>query len=104
MATIVRTVRSSMISRSGFTPERWPTLARSRPLVHAAAMPIAPPPPKNNWPDLTRPTIRDVATSGIVEVFNYGRGRQGLLPLGVGEGDRPTTPFFSEGARTPPGA
>lgn len=30
------------------------------------------------------------ADSGIVEVFNYGRGRQGLIPLWVGEGDQPT--------------
>lgn len=28
--------------------------------------------------------------SGIVEVFNYGQGRQGLMPLWVGEGDLPT--------------
>ena len=53
-----------------------------------------------NWPDLIRPTMRDVATSGIVEVFNYGRGRQGLIPLWVGEGDLPTPPFISEAAKT----
>ena len=44
--------------------------------------------------------MRDVATSGIVEVFNYGRGRQGLIPLWVGEGDLPTPPFISEAAKT----
>ena len=43
--------------------------------------------------------MRDVATSGIVEVFNYGRGRQGLIPLWVGEGDLPTPPFISEAAK-----
>ena len=52
-----------------------------------------------NWPDLIRPVMRDVATSGIVEVFNYGRGRQGLIPLWVGEGDLPTPPFISEAAK-----
>ena len=43
--------------------------------------------------------MRDVASSGIVEVFNYGRGRQGLIPLWVGEGDLPTPPFISEAAK-----
>lgn len=32
--------------------------------------------------------------SGIVEVFNYGRGRQGLMPLWVGEGDLPTADYI----------
>src|SRR5271156_2719114 len=63
-------------------------------------MNVVPPPRVNNWPDLIRPTMRDVATSGIVEVFNYGRGRQGLVPLWVGEGDLPTPPFISEAAKT----
>src|SRR5690606_15355433 len=36
--------------------------------------------------------------SGIVEVFNYGRGREGLIPLWVGEGDLPTPAFISEAA------
>ena len=35
-----------------------------------------------------RPAMRDVATSGIVEVFNYGRARQGLIPL-LGRRGRP---------------
>ncbi len=56
-------------------------------------------PAMNNWPDLIRPTMRGVATSGILEVFNYGRGRQGLIPLWVGEGDLPTPPFISEAAK-----
>ncbi len=63
-------------------------------------MNVASPPAKPNWPDLIRPTMRDVATSGIVEVFNYGRGRQGLIPLWVGEGDLPTPSFISEAAKT----
>jgi aspartate/methionine/tyrosine aminotransferase len=63
-------------------------------------MNLAAPPPVNNWPDLIRPAMRDVATSGIVEVFNYGRGRQGLIPLWVGEGDLPTPPFICEAAKT----
>ncbi len=52
-----------------------------------------------NWLDQIRPAMRDVAPSGIVEVFNYGRGRQGLIPLWVGEGDLPTPPFISEAAK-----
>ena len=43
--------------------------------------------------------MRDVAPSGIVEVFDYGRGRQGLIPLWVGEGDLPTPPFIVEAAK-----
>jgi aspartate/methionine/tyrosine aminotransferase len=36
--------------------------------------------------------------SGIVEVFNYGRGREGLIPLWAGEGDSPTPDFISRAA------
>lgn len=42
-----------------------------------------------NWFSEIQPTVRDAAASGIVEVFDYGRGRQGLIPLWVGEGDLP---------------
>ncbi|MGO9675614.1 MAG: pyridoxal phosphate-dependent aminotransferase [Methylocella sp.] len=56
--------------------------------------------PERNWLAEIRPAMRDVAPSGIVEVFNYGRGRQGLIPLWVGEGDLPTPPFISEAAKT----
>src|SRR5258707_126212 len=80
-------------------PNRQKPLVRARPLVHEADMNVAPAPHVNNWPDLIRPAMRDVATSGIVEVFNYGRGRQGLIPLWVGEGDLPTPPFISEAAK-----
>ena len=36
--------------------------------------------------------------SGIVDVFNYGRSREGLIPLWVGEGDLPTPAFICEAA------
>ncbi|OWW05292.1 aspartate aminotransferase [Rhizobium sp. R72] len=36
--------------------------------------------------------------SGIVEVVNYARGRDGLLPLWVGEGDLPTPEFINKAA------
>ena len=36
--------------------------------------------------------------SGIVEVANYGRGRAGLIPLWIGEGDLPTPSFICEAA------
>ena len=35
-------------------------------------------------------------SSGIVEVFQLGRSRQGLIPLYVGEGDVPTPPFIAD--------
>ena len=57
------------------------------------------PPPERNWLAEIRPAMRDVAPSGIVEVFNYGRGRQGLIPLWVGEGDLPTPAFISDAAK-----
>lgn len=48
------------------------------------------------------PTIRPEAAgappSGIVEVSNYGRGRPGLIPLWVGEGDLPTPSFIMDAA------
>src|SRR5260370_24718130 len=56
-------------------------------------------PPERKWLDEIRPAMRDVAPSGIVEVFDYGRGRQGLIPLWVGEGDLPTPMFISEAAK-----
>lgn len=45
-----------------------------------------------------RPEARNAPESGIVEVFNYGRGREGLIPLWVGEGDLPTPAFITEAA------
>jgi aspartate/methionine/tyrosine aminotransferase len=40
----------------------------------------------------------DAPESGIVEVFNYGRLRDGLIPLWAGEGDLPTPEFISDAA------
>lgn len=36
--------------------------------------------------------------SGIVELVNHARGRPGMIPLWVGEGDLPTPSFISEAA------
>ena len=43
-----------------------------------------------------RREARDAPDSGIVEVFNYGRGRPGLIPLWAGEGDLPTPQFIAD--------
>lgn len=48
--------------------------------------------------DHVRPQALALPESGIVEVFNYGRGREGLIPLWAGEGDLPTPSFISEAA------
>jgi aspartate/methionine/tyrosine aminotransferase len=45
-----------------------------------------------------RGEARDAPESGIVEVFNYGRNRDGLIPLWVGEGDLPTPAFIADTA------
>ncbi len=45
-----------------------------------------------------RPEAADAPASGIVEVFNYGRGRPGLIPLWTGEGDMPTPAFIADAA------
>jgi aspartate/methionine/tyrosine aminotransferase len=45
-----------------------------------------------------RREARETPESGIVEVFNYGRNRQGLIPLWVGESDLATPSFISEAA------
>lgn len=37
-------------------------------------------------------------TSGIVDVANYGRNREGIIPLWVGEGHLPTPSFICEAA------
>src|SRR5271157_3398410 len=57
------------------------------------------PAPERDWLAEIRADMREVRPSGIVEVFNYGRGRQGLIPLWVGEGDLPTPAFISEAAK-----
>ncbi|HET7715122.1 MAG TPA: pyridoxal phosphate-dependent aminotransferase [Bauldia sp.] len=45
-----------------------------------------------------RREARDAPESGIVEVFNYGRGRPGLIAMWAGEGDLPTPAFIFEAA------
>ena len=45
-----------------------------------------------------RREAREAPESGIVEVFNYGRGRPDLIPLWAGEGDLPTPDFICEAA------
>lgn len=53
-------------------------------------------------PDILDRIRHDIATlpeSGIVEVVNYGRGREGLIPLWAGEGDLPTPDFISQAAK-----
>ena len=49
--------------------------------------------------DAIRPEAARAPESGIVEVFNYGRDRQGLTPLWVGEGDLPTPDFIRDAAK-----
>ncbi|WP_376742291.1 pyridoxal phosphate-dependent aminotransferase [Ensifer canadensis] len=44
------------------------------------------------------PRALSAPESGIVEVVNYARGRDGLIPLWVGEGDLSTPTFISEAA------
>ncbi len=45
-----------------------------------------------------RREAREVPNSGIVEVMEYGRGRDGLIALWAGEGDLPTPDFICEPA------
>lgn len=45
---------------------------------------------------LVRPEALSVPPSGIVEVFTYGWGRPGLIPLWAGEGDMATPAFITE--------
>jgi aspartate/methionine/tyrosine aminotransferase len=56
-------------------------------------------PPPTDWVAAINPQTLALAESGIVEVFNYGRNRQGLIPLWVGEGDLTTPDFIAEAAR-----
>ena len=44
------------------------------------------------------PRALNAPESGIVELVNYARGREGLIPLWVGEGDLPTPGFISGAA------
>jgi len=45
-----------------------------------------------------RPEASDAPSSGIVEVSTYGRARQGVIPMWVGEGDTPTPGFIADAA------
>lgn len=45
--------------------------------------------------DTLRREAREAPVSGIVEIFSYGRGRDGVMPLWAGEGDLPTPDFIS---------
>lgn len=49
--------------------------------------------------DRLSPEARGAPESGIVEVFNAGRGREDLIPLWAGEGDLPTPEFIRAAAR-----
>ena len=48
--------------------------------------------------DALREEARRAPPSGIAAVSSYGRGRPGLIPLWVGEGDLPTPAFISDAA------
>ena len=48
--------------------------------------------------DGLRPAARQAPESGIVALANYGRSRQGVIPLWAGEGDLPTPDFISRKA------
>lgn len=47
---------------------------------------------------MLRPEAADAPASGIVEVANRGRGKPGMIPLWVGEGDLPTPAFIADAA------
>ena len=51
-----------------------------------------------NFIDSLSPQARLAPESGIVEIFNHGRHREGLIPLWAGEGDTPTPEFIREAA------
>jgi aspartate/methionine/tyrosine aminotransferase len=83
-----------------------PPLARAGVFLQNPAMtkirsnaPDTPPAPPVDWLGAVHAQMHAVAESGIVEVFNYGRNRQGLIPLWVGEGDLTTPDFIAEAAR-----
>lgn len=48
--------------------------------------------------DTMRLEAREAPESGIVAVANHGRGKDGLIPLWVGEGDLPTPDFITAAA------
>jgi aspartate/methionine/tyrosine aminotransferase len=48
--------------------------------------------------DAIQPNIAALPESGIVELVNYAREQEGLIPLWVGEGDLPTPAFIADAA------
>lgn len=48
--------------------------------------------------DSLSPQARLAPESGIVEIFNHARNREGLIPLWAGEGDTPTPAFIRDAA------
>jgi len=46
--------------------------------------------------DDLRASVRSLPESGILKVFNHGRGKDGLIPLWAGEGDLPTPAFITD--------
>ncbi len=56
------------------------------------------PAPSTFAPQSLRPEASHAPVSGIVDVVNRGRGKPGLIPLWVGEGDLPTPAFIAEAA------
>ena len=48
--------------------------------------------------DSLSPQARQAPESGIVEILNYARKREGLIPLWVGEGDSATPQFIRDAA------
>jgi aspartate/methionine/tyrosine aminotransferase len=48
--------------------------------------------------DALRREARAAPESGIVEAMNYGRTREGMIPLWAGEGDLPTPSFICDAA------
>ena len=51
-----------------------------------------------NLIETLRAEARAAPESGIVEVANRGRGREGIIPLWAGEGDLPTPAFITDAA------
>ncbi|WP_341988111.1 pyridoxal phosphate-dependent aminotransferase [Azorhizobium sp. AG788] len=64
----------------------------------AAASRLASPAPEDRLFAEVRAHVAALPQSGIVEVKNYGAGREGLIPLWVGEGDIATPAFICEAA------
>jgi aspartate/methionine/tyrosine aminotransferase len=54
--------------------------------------------PQTSLADALRREAAAAPESGIVEAMNYGRDREGMIPLWAGEGDLPTPAFISEAA------